>query len=194
MNRDELRGFWFGSTKSDEEKLAELADMLGLAPSRGELERTSEIKVWEMMARKLEEADEAIEDYLTDQYVELFRPDLEDEPTPEALQWIQDRRRGAESRLVLQTLKRGTVWAMGTLNVDPHAKPPTHAGVRLYDWEFYDERPRTPLWDPTSSWENWPLWYVLYEGEINGGDSVLIEMDRTLTERGRIRKEDRDGS
>ncbi len=47
--------------------------------------------------------------------------------------------------------------------------------------EFFSERPRTPGVDPEADAGNWPDEYEVYVGNIDGGDSLLIEKEDGLT-------------
>lgn len=55
----------------------------------------------------------------------------------------------------------GTVWVVITL----------HVGT-VHKVEFFSERPRTP--DVGGDPENWPTYYLVYEGNVDGWDSVLV--------------------
>ena len=191
--REQIKHRWFGADPrlNDEQKLDYLLDFLNYpkdAPHRWELERDAEVKVFEMLKAKIDEADEAIGDYLEDQYVELFRPNLEELETEGANAWVEARQRGGEMRLAMQLMP--TVWVMGAAKMDPNRR---NAGTLDGDWEFevFDERPNTPCWDPTNDWSNWPEYYVLFEASPNGGDSILIEADRELTAAGEQLLQDR---
>ena len=56
-----------------------------------------------------------------------------------------------------------TVWAVIT---------PTMDGTGEIEVEFFSVRPNTP--DVGGEPNNWPTHYEVYEGNLDGGDSVLV--------------------
>lgn len=58
---------------------------------------------------------------------------------------------------------KGTVWAVISLQGE---------GGEVHEVEFFSERPRTP--DVGGDPDNWPRYYLVYEGNLDGGDSILV--------------------
>jgi hypothetical protein len=59
-----------------------------------------------------------------------------------------------------QNMMGNMVWAVVSFS--------PQVGVEV---EFFGDRPHTADGDPS----NWPKWFRVYEGNINGGDSILTD-------------------
>jgi len=57
----------------------------------------------------------------------------------------------------------GPVWALISFNPE--------RGIYGLDLEFFGSRPRTG----STPAENWPEWFRVYEGNLDGGDSAIVD-------------------
>lgn len=79
----------------------------------------------------------------------------------EAESWYDRGMNQCEAPDEHQTRPRGTIWVVISLEQGaPH------------EIEFFSTRPNTP--DIGGEPDNWPPHYLVYEGNIDGGDSVLL--------------------
>lgn len=129
------------------------------------LKNEMRVKMVKMMEDKIKELDDVLGDMLDDLAADLdYGPgqDTEDQEAEAFANYcdLQEEVQDAAIRQFGTKLMGGTVWAM--LAFDPEY------GVHM---EFWDERPHTADGNP----ENWPKWFRLYEGNINGGDSILVD-------------------
>ena len=128
-----------------------------------ELIRDARVKVLKVLEKKIEEAEDTARDILDDVAAELGYVDADDvlksDGNYEAyLALEQEIIEQAYRQLAGQLLKEG-VWAMVALSPE--------AGMEV---ELFSERPHTK-----NHPSNWPKWYRLFEGNLDGGDSICID-------------------
>ena len=128
-----------------------------------EIIRDARVKVLKVLEAKLKEAEDTARDILDDAAAELGYVDTDDdqerEKNYEAYLHLEgeiiDR---AHTQLAGQLLKEG-VWAMVSFSPE--------AGMEV---ELFSERPHT-----NNGLSNWPRWYRVFEGNLDGGDSSCID-------------------
>jgi hypothetical protein len=122
--------------------------------------------VIKILDKIVEEAQDGLEDAAIDCLVEAgFDP--VDEESGESSEEINAWMELAENCLDEATAfwhhrSTGPVYALVSFDVD--------TGNRM-ECEFFMDKPRTG----STPAENWPTWFRVFEGNVNGGDSVVVD-------------------
>jgi hypothetical protein len=129
-----------------------------------EIIREARQQVIKVLDGKIKEAEETASDILDDAAAELGYVDVDDDGERER---NYEAYLGLESEVIEEahhqlgiTLMGATVWVLVSFHPD--------SGMQV---EIFGERPHTADGDRN----NWPKWFRLYEGNINGGDSILVD-------------------
>ena len=131
---------------------------------RDQKKRELKVKMMKMLEDKIEELDETFAYMVDDLAAELDLGPSGDERLDEArfqeYEALEDDVVHQAKKQFGEKLMGGTIWAI-------YSHHPEH-GIHV---EFFDERPHTADGDR----RNWPKWFRVYEGDINGGDSILVD-------------------
>jgi len=132
--------------------------------TKDQKKRELKVKMMGMLEDKVGELTEVFGDMIDDLAAEMgIGPDPDEERSSanydEYCGLEADIEDAAKRQFGLK-LHGSTVW--GLLSFNPEF------GVEL---EFFGDRPHTADGDRN----NWPKWFRLYEGNINGGDSIIVD-------------------
>ena len=131
---------------------------------KGDRKRAVKVRMMRMLEAKVKELDDVFGDMIDDLAGDLYIAPRED-PEQDAKNFaeyvkLQEEVTEAAFKQFAWNLIGSEVW--GLLSFHPEV------GVEL---EFFSERPHTADGDR----ENWPKWFRLYEGNVDGGDSIIVD-------------------
>lgn len=118
------------------------------------------------MVKRLEKLMDSLEDELEEMAEEAMLtidpPSEVENPTDEQILAYAGKIENLKDEAIRQfhTEALGRVWAMVSFSPDE--------GMEV---ELFGNRPKTADGDPS----NWPVWFRVYEGELNGGDTFLVD-------------------
>lgn len=118
-------------------------------------------KLDQMIERFEEEIEDSIIEALVDAGIDApIDPDSDPQAIDESLSMVE--RCTDEAVKYWHGSSHGPVWVLVGFNSDT-------GGVRGLEIEVFGDRPRT--WENRD--DNWPQWFRVYEGNIDGGDTVV---------------------